>query len=218
MWFSFDYGSVHFVSINTETDYPGAPEQDGWLINFLYHNGHFGDQLSWLQSDLEAANANRAQVPWIIVVGHRPMYTSIKPQLDDILWPNVTGALLASFEEIFRSAGVDMYIAGHVHAYERHLPVFNGRVPPSQGLNPYTNPTATVHVAPGGPGNVEGLDSKPSTWQSDPEEHFEWYGTRNFTAYGYGVLRVRNHSNLHWTYYNAADGSVMDSFELVKER
>jgi hypothetical protein len=26
MWFSFDYADVHFVSIDTSTDFPGAPE------------------------------------------------------------------------------------------------------------------------------------------------------------------------------------------------
>merc|ERR1712070_587046 len=59
MWYSFDYGSVHFITIDTETDFPGAPEEDGWLIKELFNTGHFGDQLAWLEADLKAANANR---------------------------------------------------------------------------------------------------------------------------------------------------------------
>ena len=35
MWYSFDYANVHFVSIDTETDYPKAP----------FNVSDFGDQL-----------------------------------------------------------------------------------------------------------------------------------------------------------------------------
>ncbi|KAL3660847.1 hypothetical protein V7S43_014249 [Phytophthora oleae] len=37
--------------------------------------GNFGGQLAWLEEDLKAADANRDQVPWLIVGMHRPMYT-----------------------------------------------------------------------------------------------------------------------------------------------
>jgi hypothetical protein len=36
----------------------------------------FGDQLSWLEADLAKANQNRHKRPWIIVGGHRPIYSS----------------------------------------------------------------------------------------------------------------------------------------------
>merc|ERR1712232_369883 len=62
MWFSFDYGNVHFVTISTETDFPNCP----------YPQYTFGDQLDWLQSDLAAANAN-SNIDWIIVTGHQPI-------------------------------------------------------------------------------------------------------------------------------------------------
>jgi len=45
MWYSFDYANVHFVSIDTETDYPKAP----------FNVSDFGDQLgnTSLESILE---------------------------------------------------------------------------------------------------------------------------------------------------------------------
>jgi len=52
--------------VDTETDFPGAPEGASM----------FGNQLAWLQADLEAANLNRNEIPWLIVTGHRPIYTS----------------------------------------------------------------------------------------------------------------------------------------------
>jgi hypothetical protein len=66
MWYSFDYQMAHFVAISTETDFPSAPEGPGSLWNA----GPFGDQLSWLKADLEAANTPqaRAERPWIIVL------------------------------------------------------------------------------------------------------------------------------------------------------
>ena len=64
-WFSYDHGGVHFASVSTEHDYSiGSP------------------QWQWLQSDLRkaAAPAQRVRVPWIVVVGHRPMYCSDKSE------------------------------------------------------------------------------------------------------------------------------------------
>ena len=29
MWYSFNYGPVHFTSLNSETDFPGAEEHEG---------------------------------------------------------------------------------------------------------------------------------------------------------------------------------------------
>lgn len=72
MWYSFNYGPVHWVSYNTESTYPGAPHDK--------HGKLFGDQLSWLTKDLAHANtpAQRRLRPWIIVSGHRPIYSSSK--------------------------------------------------------------------------------------------------------------------------------------------
>ena len=50
-WYSFDYGRVHFVAIDTEADY--------------------ATQAAWLDRDL-AAN----QLPWKVVYLHRPPYSS----------------------------------------------------------------------------------------------------------------------------------------------
>lgn len=49
-WYSFDYGPVHFVAISTEWDFSLGSEQN-----------------EWIKKDLEAANNNRKNVPWIIV-------------------------------------------------------------------------------------------------------------------------------------------------------
>lgn len=54
-WYSFDYASVHFVTISTEHSLArGSP------------------QMVWLQYELE--NVDRCRTPWLVVVLHRPMY------------------------------------------------------------------------------------------------------------------------------------------------
>eukprot|EP00122_Pirum_gemmata_P004639 Pgem_evm1s4222 len=74
MWYSFDYGLIHFIQISTETDFLNAPEGE----NARLPGGPFGNQLDWLKNDLEKAVTNRATVPWIVVSGHRPLYTGVK--------------------------------------------------------------------------------------------------------------------------------------------
>ena len=38
---------------------------------------------AWLEADLAAANLNRAQRPWVIVYGHRPMYCTTDGDCDE---------------------------------------------------------------------------------------------------------------------------------------
>lgn len=67
MLYSFDMGPVHFISISTEFYY------------FLqYGIKHVVAQYEWLVEDLREANRpeRRAERPWIVTFGHRPMYCS----------------------------------------------------------------------------------------------------------------------------------------------
>jgi len=72
MHYSFNYGNVHFISIDTETGFPGAPLETKYVLPC----GGFADQMAWIEKDLIAANTPeaRAAQPWIMVAGHRPMY------------------------------------------------------------------------------------------------------------------------------------------------
>ena len=70
MYYSFDLGPVHFVSISTEFYY---------FLNFGIHT--VIRQYKWLEQDLQRAVANGARTPWIIVFGHRPMYCTGKDKV-----------------------------------------------------------------------------------------------------------------------------------------
>ena len=106
MWYSFNAGPVHFVSLDTETDWPGAGEEHTgdshipWLRAGTF--GRKGEYLAWLERDLAAADAARQRRPWIVAGGHRPFEE-----------------LEATHGALFRKYGVDAYFAGHVHSYHR---------------------------------------------------------------------------------------------------
>jgi len=110
MWYSFDYGPAHFVSINTETDFKEAEEyRTGdshipWL-----HSGGFakdGEYVKWLENDLREAHEARLRgegLPWLIVGGHR----------------HIDGTPQECCEALFEKYKVDVYFAGHMHSYAR---------------------------------------------------------------------------------------------------
>jgi hypothetical protein len=203
MWYSFDFGMVHYIMLDTETDYPDglhAPEQ-----NWLFNSGHFGDQLAWLKGDLARAQANRAQTPWIIAAGHRPLYTSAKTDLSDLIWYNATGQLRGFVEDLFHKYDVDLWLCGHVHAYERIFPVYRNATERS-----YHDPSGLPQLVVGGPGNIEGFTSR---WVSpDPE----WLAYRSSNETGLGVLTFSDPNTMTWEYYSTERNVVIDSFTLTK--
>ncbi|KAF1783121.1 Metallo-dependent phosphatase-like [Phytophthora cactorum] len=120
MWYSFEHGPIHFTSISSETDYKGEPSNE---FADPPRNGHFGDQLAWVEADLKKADANRANVPWLIVGMHRPLY-------DVSGCPNGVPAdknanIQAAFEDLLIKYKVDVVLTGHQHYYERQTPVRN---------------------------------------------------------------------------------------------
>ncbi|KAE9018906.1 hypothetical protein PR002_g12967 [Phytophthora rubi] len=123
MWYSYEYGTVHFTTLSIETDYANAPS-NAYFTKRVY--GGFGDQLVWLEEDLKAADANRDNVPWIIVGMHRPMYTIRSCGPDGV--PNndyEARNVQEAFEELFIKYKVDLVLQGHVHTYERLYPTAN---------------------------------------------------------------------------------------------
>jgi 3',5'-cyclic AMP phosphodiesterase CpdA len=96
-YYSFDWGGVHFVSLDSE----------------LYHDdlgGRPEEQRAWLDRDLAAT-----QRPWKVVFLHRPLYSSSEHGSDL--------RIRADLEPILFRHGVDLVFSGHDHAYERTVPV-----------------------------------------------------------------------------------------------
>ena len=98
-YYSFDYGPVHFICLDSE----GTSRAVG------------GAMLGWLAGDL-AANTS----PWTIVYFHHPPYTKGSHDSDDIA---DSGGRMRDMREnalpILEAAGVDLVLTGHSHSYER---------------------------------------------------------------------------------------------------
>lgn len=114
-WFySHDYGNVHFVSISTEVMFVEA------------QHSQVRKQAKWLENDLR--NVDRTKTPWVVVHGHRPMYCSCDADCGESARMVRTGGYVLhrkyGLEKIFHKYGVDLYLAGHEHNYERMFDVF----------------------------------------------------------------------------------------------
>lgn len=152
LYYSFDMGPVHFISISTE------------LYFYLnYGIKALANQYEWLVNDLREANKpeNRAIRPFIVVFGHRPMYCSN----DDnrLTCQNETTFVrtglpithLYALEELFLNSGVDVSIWAHQHSYERLWPIYNFEVRNGSFEEPYRNARAPIHIITGSAGCKE---------------------------------------------------------------
>ncbi|CAI5452743.1 unnamed protein product [Caenorhabditis angaria] len=140
-FYSIDIGPVHWTGLSTE--YYGFVED--------YGNASIFTQFNWLKNDLEKANSNRGNVPWITLFQHRPFYCSVELAADCTLYENVVlrhGALgLPGLEPEYIQNSVDIGFAGHMHAYERMWPVANMKY--YHGKEAYHNPVAPVYILTG---------------------------------------------------------------------
>ncbi|KAK2561015.1 Acid phosphatase type 7 [Acropora cervicornis] len=106
-------------------------------------------QYKWLQKDLKEASRpeNRAKRPWIITMGHRPMYCSNAvgdscENHENAIRTGLSSEKLFPLEELFYKHGVDVEFWAHEHSYERLFPVYNHKVYSGSEEKPYTNPKA----------------------------------------------------------------------------
>ncbi len=204
MWWSMNYKNIHILSISTETDYPGSPDQGGYHNDFINPEaGPFGDQMQFVEDDLKQAYDNK-DISWIIVVGHRPYYTSAHDD-DHLDWPPQTPFVLReAFENLFYKYNVDLYISGHIHGYERLYSIYKEQIVTKD----YMNPGATIYFVAGMAGNIEG--------------HSSTVPTKNYTAvydnrhYGVSQVSILNDTYLLWEFIAAENSSVLDSVMIKK--
>lgn len=101
LYFSFDYGPLHMVVLN---DSPLLGDYMGDVA---------GTQRTWLRNDLGRARTNRARVPFIVVVHHKPCFASSRhSSTDDTVFVRNT------WPPVFDEFGVDLVLNGHEHDFE----------------------------------------------------------------------------------------------------
>eukprot|EP01134_Creolimax_fragrantissima_P002173 CFRG2173T1 len=183
-WYSYDIGLVHVVAINTEIYFTAPPYQ-------VAIPEAQTAQLAWLHDDLLMANENRENVPWIIVTGHRPFHCTSWPK---ICSNTSAGLMQDQFGELFQQMGVDLYLSGHQHSYERVLPMYNGYIYKGN-KNMIVDPKASAFIVAGAGGQIDQYtDAIRMPWFC-PEK--EWDAAR-YSAFGYATLEVANRTHLLW--------------------
>lgn len=96
-YYSFDYGRIHFISLDSMTS-SRAPGNS---------------MLNWLEADLAATTQD-----WIIAFWHHPPYTKGSHNSDtETQLIEMRGNVLP----ILEAGGVDLVLTGHSHSYERSV-------------------------------------------------------------------------------------------------
>eukprot|EP00899_Mesostigma_viride_P027463 jgi/Mesvir1/7901/Mv11831-RA.1 len=175
LWYSFDIGPVHCI--------------------MLCSYAAFGDESSqykWLEKDL--SNVDRVRTPWVVAVMHAPWYNSNTAHQGEV----ESFGMKAVMEEPMIHGGVDLIIAGHVHAYERTYRVYEPATladgtPLSKKKHHHKSSEAPYYLIVGDGGNREGIAGNYIFPQP------KWSAFRE-ASYGHGRLEVFNQTHALWTW------------------
>ncbi len=121
-WYSFDYGTVHFIGLQVDSDTSNAAYAPG------------SPQYTWLEQDLAAT-----QQHWKVVFFHGPPFSSG--------YHGSSSLVQAALDPLFARYGVDLVFNGHDHDYERSVDkgipyiVTGGGGAPLNGIG-HTNPAS----------------------------------------------------------------------------
>jgi len=183
-WYSRNIPGAHLVFMSTEHDYTlGSP------------------QFTWLQSDLQSANSPEAREerPFIIVIAHKPMYSSNDYHGSEI-------ELRDALESLYSETGVNLVIAGHDHFYERTWPVIDEQVMNKGSGDVFGQGLAPIHL-------VIGIAGR-SAYEELQEPQPEWSAYRENSTYGWTRLVYDDNSRQLSFTHHRIDGTIGDSFIL----
>jgi hypothetical protein len=140
-------------------------------------------QYQWLERYLDT-RVNRTKTPWLVAMMHVPMYNSNTGH-----W--MEGELFRlSFEPLLHKYGVDLVLSGHVHAYERTLPVYNNAL----------DPCGAVYMNIGDGGNYEG---SYVPWRNLTADKTEWSAFRE-SSFGVAELTFLSPTVANYSWHRHA--------------
>jgi len=102
-YFSWDYGNVHVVNLDSQTS----------SRNTIEVNGSDGPMAAWLRNDLASTTKT-----WILVIFHHPPYSKGSHDSDT---EGQMVQMRTNFGPILENGGADVVLVGHSHAYERSM-------------------------------------------------------------------------------------------------
>lgn len=225
LYYSFDYGNIRFINLNSELgsatasfNYIGAGTNNTVTTLPMYQ---------WFVQDLQDALDKKRD--WIIVYWHQPPYSKGSHNSDDFITIFMK-AMRENFVPVLENAGVDLMMGGHSHVYERSY-MIKGHYGNSSSFNAATmmvdNSSGNFNTGEpymksrqdgfGGEGTVYTVlgnsGSKTTSPSLNHPVHYAKHGCDN--CYGSFLLEIDG-NRLDGTYI-ASDGTVRDQFTILKE-
>jgi hypothetical protein len=220
LYYSYDYGDIHFVSLNSEIG-SVLPNYD-WLGLTNSDPDYSSPMLDWLRADLAATTKK-----WKVVYWHQCPYSGQNNFTDDSI-QRYCIATREHFNPIVEQYGVDLVLSGHDHNYQRTF-LINGHYGYKNSFTPemmingtsgkealgeeyikYTDgpmkDVGTVYVVEGNASN--GNDQSPI------EHPAIYWGHACSTCIGSVIVDVDG-DRLDLRYITATD-SVLDNFTILK--
>ena len=159
-WYSFNQGPLHVLMLHTE----------------MPSDVH-SRQYAFVAADLKAVN--RAVTPWVVVLGHRQMYS------DNLVAPTNE---LGSLEPLLYQHKVDIAFWGHIHFAQRSCPMVNATCVTTTDASGYDAP---IHAVIGNAGQSLTNFTKPrANWSV--YEAKEW---------GFSHMTIHNATHLTLDFY-----------------
>lgn len=141
--YSFNYGKVHFLCMNTEIKSQAEENKDGYDFG-ANHYGYFYPQIKlWCEEDVRK---NKEGKDWIVAYCHEMPFTILTPSVvySDVL-PSARGGSNANtntreqywFSEFCQTHNIPLVFGGHKHTEATSYPIIENVS--------YNNGTRTVH-------------------------------------------------------------------------
>ena len=204
LYYSFDYGNIHFVSLNSELQ--------AWTLT----SG--GPMFDWLRQDLQANTKE-----WVICYFHQPPYSKGSHDSDDF-WELLMANMRRNALPILEQYGVDLVLCGHSHVYERSK-LIKGHTGNSSTFNNATHAISTnsgvfsqgQHYTKQLNGSNEGTVYVVcgNSGSSEPGANLN-HPAMIVGDDGYGSLIFEVNGNRLDGKYLKSDNTVFDHFTIVK--
>lgn len=177
-YYSFRYGNADFFMLNSNRPEEFAPG---------------GKQYIWLEEQLKKSTA-----VWKFVAHHHAPYSADEDDYGDS-WKGkgeLGDAAIRRIVPLYEKYKVDMVFFGHLHTYQRTLPIRNNTVDKQNGV---------IYVqGGGGGGNLE--DFSPSR---------AWFSAKTYRGHHYFILTISG-LELNFKMYDT-EGRLKDYLDLKKQ-
>ena len=209
--FSFDYGNVHITCLESNH----------------YVNPLDPTLMEWFVNDIKSSNAD-----WKIVAYHHPAFSSSPTHYDY----QVMRLLAPLCEEL----GVDLVLSGHVHNYQRTLPIkfepekkestksyivsesgrVNGKFTLDNNYDGVTNtkPDGIIYIVSGAGGAAlydNRISEKPELWKKGPAKNWAPY-TSKLISHIHSFTIVETDGKKLILKQIDIDGNTIDSITITK--